>query len=87
MRLRGCDVLLFVSSYRSPTQTPTSDWNNEKLNRLLKTRCKKNNSHRFIIGDFNFRDIKWASCTTNHNEERTDAKPRDNSGLLFASAC
>ena len=72
--LRGGDVLLLGSCYRSPAQTPTSDGNNEKLHRLLRTVCKKNYSHRCIIGDFNFRDINWSSWTTNHNEESTEAK-------------
>ena len=86
--LRRGDVLLLGSCYRSPTQTPTSNGNNEKLNRLLRTICKETYSHRCIIGDFNFRDINWSSWTTNHNEESTEAKIyRDNSRLLFASAC
>ena len=40
VRLRGGgggDVLLLGTCYRSPTQTPTLDGNNEKLNRLLRT--------------------------------------------------
>ena len=40
VRPRGGDVLLLGSCYRSPTQTPTSDGNNEKLNRLLYVRIQ-----------------------------------------------
>ena len=69
VHLREGDVLLLGSYYRTPTQTPTSDGNNEKLNRLLRTISKKNYSQRCIVDDFNFRDINWLSWTTTHNEE------------------
>ena len=65
--------MLFCCCYRSPTRTESSDTNNEKLNRLLKTIARKKYSHRCIVGDLNFRDINWSSWTTHHNKESTEA--------------
>ena len=74
IKLRGGDVMLFGSFYRSPTQTGDSDSNNDKLNRLLKCIAKKKYSHRCLIGDFNFREINWGTFTTIHNENSKEHK-------------
>lgn len=73
LRLRGGDLLLFASCYRSPTRTESSPQNNEKLNRLLKCFEKRNYSHRCIVGDFNFRKINWSTWTTPCNEDSAEA--------------
>ena len=74
IRLRGGDLLLFGCFYRSPTPNNTSDNNNDKLNRLLKCLSKKTYSHKCLVGDFNYRDINWASWTTSHNEDSKEHK-------------
>ena len=74
IRLRGGDTLLFACLYRSPTRTETSEKNNERLNRLLECIANKKYSHRCIVGDFNFRDINWATGTTTCSENSTEAK-------------
>ena len=61
IRLRGGDTMLFACCYRSPTQGLLSNENNEKLNQLLRVIARKNYSHRCIVGDFNYKDINWAS--------------------------
>ena len=61
IRLRVGDVMLFCCCYRSPTIDDTSDNNNDKLNRLMKTISNKKYSHRCIVGDFNFRHINWTN--------------------------
>ena len=74
VRLRGSDVLLFCCCYRSPTHSASSDANNENLNNLLRTLSVKKYSHRCIVGDFNFRQIKWQSLTTPCGENSTESK-------------
>ena len=74
VRLRGGDMLLFACCYRSPTSSSTSETNNDNLNLLLKEICDKKYSHRCILGDFNFKDIHWASWTTPHGVESKEAK-------------
>ena len=59
VRLRGGDVMLFGSIYRSPTVTDTSNDNNENLNKLLKCITSKKYSNKCLVGDFNFKDINW----------------------------
>ena len=69
IKLRGGDLMIFGCVYRSPTYSSTSDKNNKDLNRLLNTVSQKNYTHKCIVGDFNYKDINWVSCTTPHNEE------------------
>ena len=73
IRLRGGDLLLLASCYRSPIPSESSNQNNEKLNRLF--RCiekKKNYSHRCIVGDFSFKNINWSPWATHCNENSTE---------------
>ena len=74
IRLRGGDLMLFACCYRSPTQSQTSEVNNERLNQLLDFIAKKNYSHRCIVGDFNYKDINWTSWTTPHGTESKEQK-------------
>ena len=74
IRLRGGDVLLFACIYRSPTTTPTSDKNNENLNNLLRTISLKTYSHKCIVGDLNYKNINWNSCSTDSGENSKEAK-------------
>ena len=64
IRLRGGDLMLFCCCYRSPTQSESSDENNEKLGSLFRAISNKRYSHRCVVGDFNFRTINWANWTT-----------------------
>ena len=73
IRLRGGDILLFCCMYRSPTASSTSEQNNEKLNKLMKTISAKNYSHRCIVGDFNYRDINWNNWTTPHGPQSKES--------------
>ena len=41
---------------------------------LLSSIALKNYSHRCIVGDFNFRDINWDTCTTPHGENSKEHK-------------
>ena len=74
IKLRGGDTMIFGCLYRSPTYTEKSEDNNIKLNNLLKLVTRKNYSHVCILGDLNYRDINWATHTTNHSEESKEAK-------------
>ena len=74
IRLRGGDLMLFACCYRSPTQSQTSEVNNERLNQLLDFIAKKYYSHRCIVGDFNYKDINWTSWTTPHGAESKEQK-------------
>ena len=74
IRLRGGDVLLFCCCYRSPTPSDSSDANNDKLNRLLRSISKKSYTHRCIVGDFNYKNINWSTLSTQHGEESREAK-------------
>jgi ribonuclease P/MRP protein subunit RPP40 len=74
VKLRGGDLMLFGSFYRSPTQTDTSVKNNENLNRLLKNISNKGYSHKCLVGDFNYKDVNWISWTTFHNDESKESK-------------
>ena len=69
IRLRGGDGLLFGCTYRSPTDSTTSNTNNDHLNMLFEEICKSKYSHICLVGDFNFRDINWINCTSNHYED------------------
>ena len=60
IRLRGGDVLLFGCIYRSPTSTPESNENNENLNNLIRSISDKSYSHICLVGDFNFKEIRWS---------------------------
>ena len=68
IKLRDGDTILFACFYRSPTPTEKSNDNNTKLNNLLRSISRKKYSHYCILGDFNYRDIKWQTWTTPHNE-------------------
>ena len=74
IRLRGGDIMMFACCYRSPTQTATSNENNEGLNELLRILARKKYSHRCIVGDFNYKDINWTSWTTSHGEGSKEHK-------------
>ena len=74
VKLRGGDLMLFGCFYRSPTLSATSDKNNDDLNRLLLSVSNNSYSHKCIVGDFNFKDINWASWSTFHNEESKEHK-------------
>ena len=68
IRLRGGDILLFACCYRSPTKTQTSDLNNE----LIKHISSKNYTHKFIVGDFNPRNISWSTWSTTCGENSAE---------------
>ena len=74
VRLRNGDTLLFGCIYRSPTQTDSSDNNNENLNKLLQDLCTKKYSHICLVGDFNYREINWKTWTTTHGESSKESK-------------
>ena len=74
IRLMGGDTMLFGCCYRSPTLTPTSNENNEKLNGLLKIISEKKYSHRCIVGDFNYRNINWTHWTTDCGDNSLEAQ-------------
>ena len=74
IKLRGGDLMLFGCMYRSPSLSSTSDKNNKCLNRLLQNIANTKYTHRCIVGDFNFRDINWASWSTCHNDESKEQK-------------
>ena len=74
IRLCGGDLLLFGCFYRSTTPTSTSAKNNDDLNRLLRCISEKKYSHKYFVGDFNFKDINWMSWTTRHNEDSKENK-------------
>ena len=74
IRLRGGDLMLFCCCYRSPTQSETSDENNEKLGSLFRAISNKKYSHRCVVGDFNFRTINWANWTTSSSADSKESK-------------
>ena len=74
VRLRGGDVLLFCCFYRSPTQSSTSEKNNENLNNLLRCISQKNYSHKCFVGDFNYHDINWKTWTTHQGPGSNEVK-------------
>ena len=74
IRLRGSDTLLFGCVYRSPTPSHSANANNDNLNRMMRTIYAKSYSHVCVVGDFNFKDINWASWSTNHGEESKEAQ-------------
>ena len=74
IKLKGRDRLLFGCIYRSPTISSTSKVNNERLNKLFLEISESNYSHICLVGDFNFRDINWETCSTIHNEESKEYK-------------
>lgn len=73
VKLKNYDKLLFGCFYRSPSPTNTSTENNEKLNMLIKTVTSQNFSHFCFVGDFNFKNINWESCSTLLNETSKEA--------------
>ena len=70
LKLPGCNTLLFGS----PTKTTTSDANNENLNKLLKYLSHRENTHKCLIGDLNYRNINWQTWTTSLSENSLKAK-------------
>ena len=74
IKLRGGDLMLFGCIYRSPTQSATSEKNNDCLNRLLLNISNTKYSHRCLVGDFNFKDINWTSWSTFHNDDSKEQK-------------
>ena len=56
MKLKGNDKLLIGCIYRS--EGGMSE-NNRSLNNLLKEATQKRYTHLLIMGDFNYKDIKW----------------------------
>ena len=74
VRLRSGDVLLFGCVYRSPTPSESSPQNNDRLNRLLTCIANKTYTHICIVGDFNYRQINWATWTTPNSENNDEAK-------------
>ena len=69
IKLRGGDLMLFGCFYRSPTLSATSNKNNDDLNHLLLAVSKQKYTHKCLVGDFNFKDINWATWSTFHNME------------------
>ena len=74
LRLRGGDTLLLGCCYRSPTKTNTSAENNSKLNEFLKWVAERKHSHKCIMGDFNYKRVKWATCSTTESENSDEAQ-------------
>ena len=74
IRLRGGDMMCFGCIYRSPTTTENSAGNNDNLNKLLQQITTKKYSHICLVGDFNYKDINWETCTTFHNETSKESK-------------
>ena len=56
VKLKGNDKLLIGCIYRS--EGGTSE-NNRSLNNLLKEATQKRYTHLLIMGEFNYKDIKW----------------------------
>ena len=74
IKLRGGDLMLFGCAYRSPTPSETSSHNNEQLNTFIRNLSTNRYSHKCILGDFNYKDINWETCTTIHHESSKEAK-------------
>ena len=74
VRLRGGDTLLLGCCYRSPTKTATSDNNNNNLNAFLKWVAERKHSHKCIMGDFNYKRVNWATCSTTESENSDESK-------------
>ena len=66
--------MIFGCFHRSPTQSETSDDNNDNLNHFIRYVSNKKYSHTCILGDFNFRDIDWSTGSTPHNELSKESK-------------
>ena len=60
-KLEGNDRLLIGYIYRSESGTPE---NNNKLRELIRKISKLGYSHVLIMGDFNYKDIKWENWST-----------------------
>ena len=74
IKLRGGDILLFGCFYRSPTEKDNSDFNNCRLNNLLRAISSKRYSHCCILGDFNYRAINWMTLSTPHGEKSKESQ-------------
>ena len=63
VQLAGRDTLLVGVLYRSPS---CNEENNRQLNILIVEIRQHTGSHKFLMGDFNCREIDWANdvCTT-----------------------
>ena len=68
--LKG-DKLLACVIYRSDSGT---EQNNIHLNTLMTKIADTKYSHKLIMGDFNYRNIDWNSCTTVSSENSSDNK-------------
>ena len=68
VKLRNNDTLLICCLYRSPN---CSDENFRYLLHTLDTVKEMRQSHKIIMGDFNFRDINWSDMTTAANEQHS----------------
>ena len=69
IKLKDNDVLMFACIYRSPTQSDTSEQNNENLNTLLRDLASnKKYTHKCLVGDFNFKMINWQHWSTPYPE-------------------
>ena len=66
VNLRHNDSLLIGCLYRSPN---CFDDNCRKLYQIFDDVKNMRQSHKLIMGDFNFRDINWSDMTTASNEQ------------------
>lgn len=63
--LQGTDRLLLGCVYRSPSSTAE---NNAELFKLMESAAGKHFSHKLIVGDFNFHEIKWKDNAVDASE-------------------
>ncbi|MCG8032216.1 MAG: hypothetical protein JAZ03_08575 [Candidatus Thiodiazotropha taylori] len=71
IKLQNSDVLLFGCIYRSPNAT---EENFLQLQSLFRNVCTRRESHKLIMGDFNFREINWETITANVGEQHMSSR-------------
>ena len=71
LQLQNQDTLLIGCLYKSPN---TNDENHQSLENLLRGISNRRESHKLLMGDFNFPEIDWESITTSVGEEHKATK-------------
>ena len=66
INLLNTDKLLVGCIYRSPNADAHE---NDIVNKLLVETSNMNFSHKLIMGDFNFKNIDWSSCSVTSNDK------------------
>ena len=67
-------VKLMRSLYRSPTKSTTSDSNNKNLNELLKCLSHREDAHKCLVCDLNYRNINGQTWTISLSDKNLEAK-------------